>query len=248
MFYFDWTWWLVVPAFGFALWTQFKVRSAFQRYSRVRSSGGMTGAQVARELLRRAEVSAATEQVSGQRAAQALGAVNVEMTAGQLSDHYNPADNTLYLSEPVYGSDSIAALGVAAHETGHAIQQATGYSGIALRTALVPAAQLGSNLAFPLIFIGLIFSSPRGGGLGFLMDIGILLYCAAVAFTLITLPVEYDASRRAMVLLREGGYVTAEELGGVKRVLGAAAMTYVAAVAVAVLTLIRLLVLRGERE
>ena len=245
MFYFDWTLWLLAPALLFALWAQFKVRSAFQRYSRVRSSAGMTGAQLARELLRRAEVSASTEQTGGQRAAAALGAVSVEMVPGQLSDHYDPAQNVLRLSEPVYGSDSIAALGVAAHETGHAIQQATGYGGIALRTALVPAAQLGSNLALPLFFIGLIFGR---GGLGFLMDIGILLYCAAVAFTLITLPVEYDASRRAMVLLREGGYVSADELQGVRRVLGAAAMTYVAAVAVAVLTLVRLLILRGERD
>jgi len=248
MLYFDWTLWLLAPAFLFAAWAQLKVRSAFQRYSRVRSSAGMTGAQLARELLRRAEVSASTEQAGGQRAAAALGAVSVEMIPGQLSDHYDPSQNVLRLSEPVYGSDSIAALGVAAHETGHAIQQATGYGGTVLRTALVPVAQLGSNLAFPLFFVGLIFSSPRGGGLGFLMDIGILLYCAAVAFTLITLPVEYDASRRAMVLLREGGYVSADELQGVSRVLGAAAMTYVAAVAVAVLTLVRLLILRGERE
>ncbi|UCH35510.1 MAG: zinc metallopeptidase [Armatimonadota bacterium] len=246
--YFDWTFWLVVPAFVFALWAQHKVRSSFDRYSRVRSASGYTGAQIARELLRRAEVAAATEQAGAARGAEALGAVNVEMTPGQLTDHYDPSQNVLRLSEPVYGSDSIAAIGVAAHETGHAIQQATGYGGVAMRSALVPMAQFGSKLALPLFFVGLIFGGGQGGGLSFLMDIGILLYVAAVAFTLVTLPVEYDASRRAVTLLRDGGYVSAEELPYVKRVLGAAALTYVAAVAVAVLTLVRLLILRGERD
>jgi len=246
--FFDWTLWLTAPAFVFALWAQHKVRSAFARYSKVRASSGLTGAQLATELLRRAEVSAATEPAaSGRQAAAALGAVSVQMTSGQLSDYYDPSQNTLYLSEPVYGSNSIAALGVAAHETGHAIQQATGYGGMALRAALVPAAQFGSKLAFPLIFIGLIFGAGRGP-LAILIDIGILLYVAAVAFTLVTLPVEYNASHRALTLLRSGGYVTDAELGGVKRVLGAAAFTYVAAAAMAVLTLVRLLILRGERD
>ena len=246
--YFDWTWWLVVPAFIFALWAQWRVRSSFARYSQVRASAGYTGAEMARRLLHDAEVTAETERASGGRAAQILGAVSVEMTAGRLSDHYDPSANVLRLSEPVYGSDSIAAIGVAAHESGHAIQQATGYSGLAVRSALVPLAQFGSTLAMPLFFIGLIFSAGHGRGLGILMDIGILLYTAAVVFTLITLPVEYDASRRALALLQGGGYVSREEFAGVKRVLGAAALTYVAAVAVAVLTLLRLLILRSERD
>jgi len=246
--YFDWTWWLVLPALIFALWAQHRVRSTFSRYSRVPASAGYTGAEMARRLLHDAEVTAATERAGGRQAAAALGAVAVEMIPGQLSDHYDPARNVLRLSEPVYASNSIAAIGVAAHETGHALQRATGYSGLAVRSALVPLAQFGSTLALPLFFIGLIFSAGHGRGLGVLMDVGILLYIAAVVFTLITLPVEYDASRRALALLQGGGYVSREEFASVKRVLGAAALTYVAAVAVAVLTLIRLLILRSERD
>jgi len=243
LLYFDWTMWLVVPAFVFALWAQYRVKSTFARYSRVRSAAGLTGAEVARRLLQQAEVSAQTARATGRQAAAALGAVTVEMIPGQLSDHYDPSANVLRLSEPVYGSDSVAAIGVAAHETGHAIQQATGYGGMVVRAALVPMAQFGSTLAMPLFFIGLIFS-----GLKIMMDVGILLYCAAVVFTIVTLPVEFNASRRALVLLRDGGYVSGEELEDVRRVLGAAAMTYVAAAAVAVFTLIRLLVLRNSRD
>jgi len=248
MLYFDWTFWLVVPALIFAFWAQAKVRSSFARYSQIPSSRGFTGAEVARDLLRRAEISAGTERAGGTRAAEALGATSVEMTSGELSDHYDPSANVLRLSEPVYGSSSLAAIGVAAHETGHAIQQATGYAGVMMRTALLPMAQIGSKLAMPLFFIGLIFSAGRGGSLQILMDIGILLYVGALVFTLMTLPVEYDASRRAMALLQDGGYVSRDELEGVKHVLGAAALTYVAAAAVAVFTLIRLLILRNERD
>jgi len=243
MLYFDWTLWLLAPALLFALWAQYKVRSSFQRYSRVRASSGYTGAQLARELLRRAEVTAQTQQVRGEAAARALGAVAIEMTPGQMTDHYDPRANVLRLSQPVYGSDSIAALGIAAHEAGHAIQQAVGDRGMAIRAALVPLAQFGSTLAFPLFFIGLIFSAS---GLRILMDVGILLYIGAVAFTVMTLPVEYDASHRALVLLRDGGFVSSDELRGVRRVLGAAALTYVAAAAMAIMTLIRLLILRGR--
>ncbi|HUT75829.1 MAG TPA: zinc metallopeptidase [Armatimonadota bacterium] len=244
MFYFDWTLWLLAPAFVFALWAQHKVKSSFERYSRVRASSGYTGAQLARELLQRAEVAAETAPAGDRRAAQALGAVAVEAIAGRLTDHYDPRDNVLRLSEPVYGSDSIAALGVAAHETGHAIQQAVRYPGMSVRAVLVPAAQFGSTLAFPIFFVGLIASST---GLKFLMDVGILLYVAAVTFTLVTLPVEFNASHRALALLREGGFVSPPELQGVRRVLGAAALTYVAAAAMAIMTLLRLLILR-ERD
>jgi len=246
MFYFDWTLWLLAPAFIFALWAQHKVKSSFGRYSRVRVSSGYTGARVARELLRRAQAAADIGHAGAAGTAAALSAVSVEAIPGQLTDHYDPSHNVLRLSEPVYGSDSIAALGVAAHETGHALQHASGYPGIVLRTALVPAAQFGSSLAMPLFFIGFIFTLGRGGPLSILMDIGILLYVAAVAFTLVTLPVEYNASSRALALLREGGYVSRDELAGVKKVLGAAALTYVAAAAMAILTLIRLLILRGR--
>lgn len=248
MLYFDWTLWLVMPAFLFALWAQYKVRSSFARWSRVRASGGYTGAEIAQDLLRRAQVAASTRRGQETRAAQALGAVAIEPIRGELSDHYDPRENVLRLSEAVYASDSVAAIGVAAHEAGHAIQQATGYPAIVLRSLLVPAAQWGSTLALPLFFIGLVFSAGEAAGLRILMDIGILLYVAAVVFTIITLPVEYDASGRALTLLRQGGYVSAAELDGVKSVLGAAALTYVAAAATAVFTLIRLLILRSERD
>jgi Zn-dependent membrane protease YugP len=232
-----------MPAFAFALWAQYKVRSAFGRYSRVRAASGYTGAGLARELLQRAQVSADTQRADRGRAAIALGSVGVEMIPGQLTDHYDPRSNVLRLSEPVYGSDSIAALGVAAHETGHAIQQAVGYPGMALRAALVPAAQFGSALAFPIFFVGLIFAAS---GLRVLMDAGILLYTAAVLFTVLTLPVEYNASHRALALLGEGGFVSSQELKAVRQVLGAAALTYVAAAAMAIMTLIRLLILRDR--
>lgn len=241
-FFYDPTFILLVPAFALAAWAQYRVRSAFARYSQVRASSGYTGAQLAQELLRRAGVRAQAERIRGERAARVLGAVTVEMTPGELSDHYDPRANVLRLSEPVYGSDSIAALGVAAHETGHAIQQAVRYPGMAVRAALLPAAQFGSNLAFPLAFIGLLFTHSQ-----LLVDIGILLSLGAVAFTLVTLPVELNASGRALVLLREGGFVTQQELQGVRKVLGAAALTYLAAVAVSIINLIRLFMWR-ERE
>lgn len=242
---FDSTMWLLLPAFAFAMWAQYKVRSSFARWSKVRVSSGYTGADVARAILERAEVEARTQRTGDTRAAQALGAVAVEATAGELTDHYDPSANVLRLSEPVFGSNSVAAIGVAAHEAGHAVQQAVGYPGMALRALLVPAAQFGSNLAMPIFLVGLIFA---GSELKILMGIGINLYIAAVAFTIITLPVEFNASRRALVLLRDGGFVSSDELSGVKQVLGAAAMTYVAAAAMAIMTLIRLLILRGERD
>jgi hypothetical protein len=147
------------------------------------------------------------------------------------------------LSEPVYSGRSLAALGIAAHETGHALQHATGYSALGLRSTLLPAANIGSTLAFPLFFIGLILGANH-----LLMDLGILLYAAAVAFTLITLPVEFNASRRAIAMLKDGGYIRPDEVRPAKAVLDAAALTYLAAAVMAVLHLLRLIILRNERD
>jgi Zn-dependent membrane protease YugP len=248
------TWPLFIPPFLLAIYAQWKVKSAFNRYSRVRSMSGMTGAQVAQALLHGAAAEVGRAGGRSQEATGQLAAVQVRAVTGQLSDHYDPRHRILNLSEPVYASNSLAALGVAAHETGHAFQHATGYGPLALRSVFVPAAQFGSWLAWPLFIVGLILagnahaSSQTGGGSwgGLLMNAGILLYVGAVIFTLITLPVEFDASRRAIRMLREGGLVQAEEVPGVRAVLSAAALTYVAAAAMAIITLLRMLLIRGR--
>jgi Zn-dependent membrane protease YugP len=170
--------------------------------------------------------------------------VQVQQISGTLQDHYDPRVKILRLSPEVYASNSLAALGVAAHEAGHAIQHDENYVPLAVRSSLVPVASFGSRLAFPLFLIGLIF----GQGLSWLMTVGIWLFIAAVAFSIVTLPVEYDASRRALALLSQGGYVTREELPHAKEVLTAAGMTYLAATAVALTQLLRLLILRGSRR
>lgn len=244
----DSTFIILIPGILLTLWAQAKVSMAYSRWSQVRSRSGRTGAQVAQDMLHRADLGSAVEEgdpTKAMAAVEQLRAVRVEPTPGQLTDHYDPRDNTLRLSEGVYGSDSIAALGIAAHEAGHAMQHATGYWPMGIRAALVPAAGLGSNLGIILFFLGLILS---GGGLGILMDIGILLFAAAVLFTIVTLPVEFNASRRALRVLEQGGYLASDEMAGARSVLDAAALTYVAAAAMAVLTLIRLLLLRGSRD
>ena len=248
MFFWDGTIVLMIPALLFAIYAQWKVKSAFARYSQVRSHSGLTGAQVAQELLRRAHFAGGVDSAdvrAAQSAEARLAAVRVQMGEGTLTDHYDPRTKVLSLSPPVYGSNSLAALGVAAHETGHALQHATGYAPLGIRSSLVPAAQVGSTLAWPLFFGGLIFAKS---GLGILMDIGIWLYVAAVIFTLVTLPVEFNASRRAVQLLQSEGFVDSSEVAGTKAVLNAAAMTYVAAAAMAIMTLIRLLILRDSRD
>ncbi len=241
-------WWLLIPGVLLALWAQWKVKATFQKYAQVRASSGITGAQVARELLKQADTEV-SPQAGKEAAATALSAVRVEATQGTLTDHYDPRARVLRLSEPVYGGDSLAALGVAAHETGHAMQHATGYGPLGLRSALLPMASIGSNLAMPLFLVGWLFGGMSAkGGMGILMDLGILLYMVAVVFTLLTLPVEFNASRRAVALLRDGGYIRSDEIGPAKAVLNAAALTYLAAAAVALLTLIRLILLRGGRR
>ena len=218
-------WWsiiLLVPALVLGIYAQAKVSSTFNRYSQVASRRGLTGAQAARQLLDSA----------------GLMDVGIEVAGSQLSDHYDPRNRTLTLSPPVGNSNSLAALGVAAHETGHAIQHAEGYAAFRVRSAIVPVANLGSNMGFILFFIGLIFYRN-----GLLMSIGILLYSAAVLFTLVTLPVEFNASRRAMRLLENRSILMGEELDGAKKVLSAAALTYVAAALMAILQLIRLILI-----
>ena len=248
MFLWDGTIILIIPAFLLALYAQWKVKSAFARYSQVQAHSGLTGAQVAQELLRRANFAGGVDRAdvrAAQGAAAKLAQVRVKMGEGTLTDHYDPRTKVLQLSPPVYGSNSLAALGVAAHETGHALQHATGYAPLGIRSTLVPAAQIGSTLAIPLFLGGLIFA---GSGLRILMDIGIWLYAAAVLFTLITLPVEFNASRRAVQLLQGEGFIDSSEVAGTKAVLNAAALTYVAAAAMAVMTLVRLLILRNSRD
>jgi len=231
-FFFDPTMIIVIPGIILTLWAQAKVQSAFSRFSRVRARSGITGAQVARAILDR----------------HGLGGVGIEPVGGHLTDHYDPRTGVLRLSEGVYDSRSIAALGIAAHEAGHAVQHAVKYPALALRTAVAPAAATGSQLGIWLFMIGWIIPMLTGFNLAWLMNVGIILFSVAVVFTLITLPVEFNASKRALMVLADGGYLTADELPMAKEVLNAAAWTYVAAAATAVLTLLRLLLLRGSRD
>jgi len=189
------------------LWAQSKVKRTFARWSEVPVHNGMTGAQAAAEVVR----------------ASGLPDVEIRAVEGRLSDHYDPRNRTLNLSPDVGQASTVAALGVAAHEAGHAIQDGRGYWPMRVRQTVVPVASIGSSLAFPLIFLGFIL-----GSLG-LVNVGLALFTAIVLFQLITLPVEFDASRRALVALNDGGLLTTEELGGARQVLSAAAWTYVAA-------------------
>jgi len=220
---------LMIPAIIIAIWAQMRVKSAYQRYARVPTRNGLTGVETAENIL---------------RAAGAL-AVAIEPIPGQMTDHYDPVKNTLRLSRDVYAGNSIAAVGIAAHEAGHALQAAQNYAPMRLRHFMYPISSLGSTLAFPLILIGIFFNSTVSG---LLINLGIWLFSAAVAFTLVTLPVEFDASRRAVKALAAGGLLSAEELSGVRKVLNAAALTYVAAAAVAILQLLRLLLLARSRN
>jgi Zn-dependent membrane protease YugP len=226
MFFWDPTYLIVLPAILLALYAQLRVQSAYARYSQVPIQSGMTGAQVAEEILRR----------------NGLSRVEIERIDGMLSDHYDPRTRVLRLSSAVHDGVSVASAGVAAHETGHAIQHAHNYGPLALRSAIVPVTQFGSWLAFPLFFLGFFFHS------GLMMQLGILIFSAFVAFTVITLPVEFDASARALRVLREERLVTPDELTGVRTVLTAAALTYVAAAATAILELLRLLLLYNARR
>lgn len=224
--FFDSSFLYLLPALVLALYAQWKVRSTFTRFSEVPTSRGRTGAEVAAEILRR----------------RGITDVKIEPVEGILADHYDPRHKVLRLSPEVYGASSVAAIGVAAHECGHAIQHQQRYAPLALRGALVPVASIGTNAAWILFMIG-VFTARQG-----LMDIGILIFLGYVAFSLITLPVEFDASSRAVQVLQGEGLVTPNEAGGVRSVLNAAALTYVAAAAMAVLQLVRLIVLRNMRS
>jgi len=221
---------LLIPAFALAMYAQFKVQSTFAKYLQVRAKSGITGAQVARTLLNDA----------------GLHDVPVEVIPGRLTDHYDPRSRTMRLSPDVYHGTSVASLGVAAHETGHALQHAENYVPLTIRNQIFPIAAFGSQLAMPLFFIGLIFASP--GVSGWFMDLGIWLFTAAVAFQVVTLPVEFNASSRAMKLLVDRGFIDRDEAPRTRAVLSAAALTYVAAAAVAALQLLRLVLLRNSRD
>ena len=229
MFFADNTFFFLIPPLILAFYAQAKVKGAYRKYSQIYASSRMSGAQAAHELL----------QTSG------AADVKIEKMPGELTDNYNPRTRVLRLSQGVYESSSIAALGIAAHETGHAIQHHNHYQPLFLRNLIYPVANIGSTLAFPLFFIGFIFSR-RGPSV--LMDVGILLFAGAVAFSVITLPVEFNASKRALVLLEERRFLTTDELTGARRVLKAAALTYVASTAMAAMQLLRMFLIRQSRD
>jgi Zn-dependent membrane protease YugP len=222
-FFLDPTFLLLIPALVLGIWAQSKVQGAFATYSQVYSRKGVRACDVARALMDRF----------------GLSNITIERTPGNLTDHYDPRSKVLRLSEGVYSSPSLAAIGIAAHEVGHAIQDAQDYQPIRVRNAIVPVASLTSWLAFPLFFIGLLMRSP------FFMDIGILFFLGVIVFHLVTLPVEFDASARALRLLADTGTLDSDEIGGARAVLKAAALTYVAAAVMAAAQLLRLLLLRG---
>lgn len=217
---------LVIPAMLIALWAQMRVKSAFAQYSRVTVFSGLTGAQAARRILD----------------ANGLSNVRIEMVPGNLSGHYDPSAQVVRLSQDVYAKSTVAAVGVAAHETGHAIQHAVGYAPLTLRNAIIPLTNIGSGLSIPLVLIGFFM------GLQSLVTLGILLFSLVTVFQLITLPVEFNASRRALQTLENYNMVTEQEQEGVQRVLTAAALTYVAALIVSVANLLRLILLFGGRR
>ena len=223
-FYYDWTMILVIPGLLLGLYAQFKVKSTFDRYSRIRTKSGLTAEAAARMLLSRG------------------GSTNVTISRvnGSLTDHYDPSSKTLRLSDSVYGSDSVAAVGVAAHECGHALQEHDGYGLLKLRTALVPVVNIGSSLYLPIFMAGLLFSwePPQ--------MVGILCFGLTLLFSLVTLPVEINASKRALGMLE--GVLDAEELQGVKAVLSAAALTYLASVISSALQLLRLILISRSRN
>ena len=223
-------WILLILAIIIPLIASLNVKSTFKKYSQIRSERGMTGAEAARQLL----------------LDNGITDVAIEPIPGSLTDHYDPRSNTIHLSQSVYGSDSVAAVGVAMHEAGHALQYAQNYAPVRLRNAIVKSTNICSHGSSILIMLGILFSAKGLGGT--LLDIGIILFCAVIFFQLVTLPVEFNASGRAVRSLAQGGILSAEEQTGVKKVLTAAALTYVAAVASSLLTLMRLLLIRGRRR
>lgn len=224
--YWDQTIIILIPALIFSLIAQLMVKGAFSKYSGVMNSRGYTGADAARAILDR----------------NGLSYIRIEHINGELTDHYDPGANVIRLSDSVYNNDSVAAVGVAAHEAGHAVQYAEGYGPIKVRSAIIPITQFGSNLSTPLVILGIIFSS------NVLITAGILLFCTVVLFQAITLPVEFNASGRALKVLREEHFLDDDEMNGAKSVLTAAALTYVAAMFSALASLARLLLIRNRNN
>ena len=231
-FYYDPTYILVLIGAILCIWASSRVNSTYSKYSKVRARSGMTGAEAAQRIL----------QMSG------IHDVQIQHISGNLTDHYDPSSKVLRLSDAVYGSRSVAAIGVAAHECGHALQHKEGYFPLKFRSTLVPAANIGSKLGLPLVILGLIlgigFDLP-GGGYFSLAQIGIWVFSLAVLFQVVTLPVEFNASSRAVKLLDQLGILNGQEVGQTRSVLGAAALTYVAAAAASILQLLRLVILFG---
>lgn len=223
---FDWTYLFALPGLILGLYAQWKVKSAYNEMSAIPSRLNEPAARVARELL----------QKNGNNA------VTIKQVSGNLTDHYDPRDESLSLSDGVYASTSLAALGIAAHEAGHAMQKFEDYGPMKLRTLILPAVQIGSKAYFPLFLAGMIFSIEP------LMTIGIICFGLALLFSLVTLPVEFDASRRGIRMLADGGFITSDEEPKVKAVLHAAALTYVAAAVTSALQLVRLIVLSNSRR
>lgn len=227
--YFDPTYMLVLIGVVICLAASAKMRSTFSRYSRIRNHSGMTGREAAEQVLHRA----------------GIYDVRVEHVSGNLTDHYDPRSKVLRLSDATYGSASVAAVGVAAHECGHAIQHATGYAPLAFRSALVPVANFGSTIAWPLILIGLLFNSQSSV---LFLNLGILAFSLAVLFQIVTLPVEFNASSRAIRMLSGNGMLYEDEVQATRKVLTAAALTYVAGAASAILQLLRIILLSNSRR
>lgn len=228
-FYYDWTYILVLIGAVICIAASARVKNVFARYSRVQSHSGLTGRQAAEQILHR----------------NGIYDVQVIHIGGNLTDHYNPGNKTLGLSDTVYNSTSVAAIGVAAHECGHAVQHAKGYVPLSIRGALVPVANIGSMAAWPLIIIGLFMNGQTAV---FFINLGILLFSAAVLFQIVTLPVEFNASGRAVKVLESSGMLYPDEVDSVKKVLGAAALTYVASAASMILQLLRLVIIGGRRR
>ena len=226
LFYYDWTILIVLPAFIFSVWAQIRINTTFDKYSKILTRRGITGADAARRVLNE----------------NGLYDVKIENIRGNLTDHYDPRSNVIRLSDSVYGSTSAAAVGVACHEAGHAVQHAKGYFPIRVRSAVIPMTRFGSMLAIPLFMIGLILATDT------LMLAGILLYAVVAFFQFVTLPVEFNASKRAMEAIKSCGMLAPDEYTASRKVLTAAAMTYVAALATSLLTLFRLLLLANGRS
>ncbi|MEA4854233.1 MAG: zinc metallopeptidase [Christensenella sp.] len=224
--WFDWTWLLLIPAFIVTIWAQAKVSSTYKKYSQIPAQSGVTGREFAQTMLRQ----------------NGIDNVRVQAVAGDMTDHFDPRNNTVNLSEGVYSKHSVAAISIAAHECGHVLQKEKKYVPMRVRNAIVPVVNFASNLAFPLILIGILFST-----LSVLVDIGAWVYFAVVIFQLITLPVEFNASKRAMANIQASGVLTAQEQGEAKKMLGAAAMTYVAAMLASFLSFLRLFLLSRRR-